>query len=276
MKYAKKFSASALTTYISCPLKFYFQYVGRLKELDETEETIEGGLLGTILHEAMQSLYNGHQTISAADFGKIKLQIPVAVDAAIKLHYTDADRLEGKNILMRNVLIELVEHIIEHDKKSAPLTIKNLEQEIFFHLPVLKNKSVILYGIIDRVDNVQGALRIIDYKTGKVQDAVSSSVSELFTSPDYKEQFQAFFYSWLYHSNHKTSAIKAGLYRLKKVSEGVKYINEGEVITAEQFGEFEVQLKNLLSEIFNPEIPFSQTDDEKRCLYCSFKDICNR
>jgi hypothetical protein len=276
VKYAKKFSASALTTYISCSLKFYFQYIAKLKELEETDETIEGGLLGTILHEAMQGLYKGHQTITAEDFEKIRLQISAAVDAAIKEHYSDSDRLEGKNILMRNVLIELVERIVEHDKKSAPMLLKSLEQDIHFDFPVLQNKSVILYGIIDRVDITGNALRIIDYKTGKVEDAVSSSVTELFSSPDYKEQFQTFFYSWLYHSNHNSIAIKAGLYRLKKVSEGVRYINEGEAITQEQFAEFEVQLKTLLSDIFNKEIPFSQTDDEKRCLYCAFKDICNR
>jgi hypothetical protein len=276
IKYARKFSASALTTYISCSLKFYFQYVAKLKEQEETEETIESGLLGKILHEAMHGLYKGHNTIAASDVEKIKSQAPVAVDAAIKLHYSDTDRLEGKNILMRNVLIELVERIIDHDKESAPITIKNLEQEIFLHVPVRQNKSVTVYGIIDRVDTANGSLRIIDYKTGKVEDANASSIAELFTSPDFKEQFQTFFYSWLYHSNNKPTAIKAGLYRLKKVSEGIKYINNGEVITTEQFSEFEIQLKNILSEIFNAEMPFVQTEDEKRCIYCSFKDICNR
>jgi hypothetical protein len=276
LKYSRKFSASALTTYISCSLKFYFQYIAKLKEIEDTEETIEGSLLGTILHEAMHKLYAPYKTIQASDFDKIKKDITANVDAAIKEHFSNAELLEGKNLLMRNVLIELVEHIVANDKRSAPLTIKSLEHEIAVSIPVASGRPVTLYGIIDRVDSVNGITRIVDYKTGKTEDRKSEGVQSLFSSPDYKEDFQTFFYSYLLHSQKSEHAIKAGLFRLKKVSEGIKYINKGEVITSEQFDEFESHLKNLLAEIFNPDVAFTQTEDEKRCLYCSFKDFCNR
>jgi hypothetical protein len=40
--------------------------------------------------------------------------------------------------------------------------------------------------------------------------------------------------------------------------------------------EFEVRLKELLEELFNPEGKFDQTDVMETCRYCSYKNICHR
>ena len=40
--------------------------------------------------------------------------------------------------------------------------------------------------------------------------------------------------------------------------------------------EFTARLNNLIEEIFNPDIPFSQTENEAICKWCAFKDICRR
>lgn len=43
--------------------------------------------------------------------------------------------------------------------------------------------------------------------------------------------------------------------------------------------EFEQRLSNMLNEIFDPDIPFTQcSEDEadKACKYCDFKTICKR
>jgi len=289
LKYVKKFSASALIQYITCPLRFYLQYIAKLKEQEEPEENIESALFGKILHEAMNMIYKPFRIITEKDFEKIIAQVEKAADEAIKLHFrTTADRLEGKNILMRNVIIELLRQIVAFDRSQAPLTIRYLEKEFAHQVAINSNDGkVILYGIFDRVDEKEGCLRVVDYKTGRKDLKTMKTIDQLFLSPDYKEQFQAFFYSWLLknsssgNSNGATATatatvIKAGLFRLQQVTQGINYINDGNAISNEQFSEFESQLKNLLDEIFNPEIPFAQTSDEARCTYCAFKDICNR
>ena len=60
------------------------------------------------------------------------------------------------------------------------------------------------------------------------------------------------------------------------MSDGMIMLNDDQPFSAEQFQEFETGLKELISSIFNPEIPFTQTDDETRCTYCAFKEICGR
>ena len=63
---------------------------------------------------------------------------------------------------------------------------------------------------------------------------------------------------------------------MKSIKDGISYLNDGEEITDLKLQEFESFLKNLIGEIMNAAIPFSQTDDEKRCEYCPYKEICNR
>jgi hypothetical protein len=44
----------------------------------------------------------------------------------------------------------------------------------------------------------------------------------------------------------------------------------------ELLGEFEARLKKLLEEMFDPSIPFVQTENTKNCEYCPFRGICYR
>ncbi len=40
--------------------------------------------------------------------------------------------------------------------------------------------------------------------------------------------------------------------------------------------EFEAALDNTLTEIYNPDVPFTQCEDTKACKLCDFARICNR
>ena len=50
-------SASAVNTYLDCPLKFYFSVVEGIREEEEVSETIESNIFGSILHKVMEELY---------------------------------------------------------------------------------------------------------------------------------------------------------------------------------------------------------------------------
>jgi len=63
---------------------------------------------------------------------------------------------------------------------------------------------------------------------------------------------------------------------LKKVNEGIQWLNHGQVIPIAGFSEFEKQLTQVLQELFDETVPFTQTDDTDRCRYCAYKEICQR
>ncbi|MBU2650287.1 MAG: PD-(D/E)XK nuclease family protein, partial [Bacteroidetes bacterium] len=53
----KGISPSALSTYIRCPLRFYYQYVLRIEDRIEGTESMDAALLGTLVHDTLYRLY---------------------------------------------------------------------------------------------------------------------------------------------------------------------------------------------------------------------------
>ena len=54
----RSLSPSAINTWLSCRMKFYFQYVNRLREPESVSADIDPAMLGNILHDIMKNLYS--------------------------------------------------------------------------------------------------------------------------------------------------------------------------------------------------------------------------
>jgi ATP-dependent helicase/DNAse subunit B len=136
-------------------------------------------------------------------------------------------------------------------------------------------------GRIDRIDERKGITTIIDYKTGNVQFRKIGKLTPgeyfdmIFENPKYKENFQAYCYAFLYLNNHTGKDVSIAIYPLRKMSEGLKYLNEDN-IPGSELVLFEERLKKLLENIFDPAVPFTKTSDTERCKYCAYKSICYR
>lgn len=94
-------SPSMLNTYLDCSLKYYFQYILKLKKEEELSEQMDPLCFGTIFHEAAQYLYvalilkkNGlrhsHQDILAS-MDNIR-----TFNRALEIQDSSADRLNGR------------------------------------------------------------------------------------------------------------------------------------------------------------------------------------
>ena len=101
-EYSVKFSASALISYITCPLKFYFQYIAKIREQEEAEENMEAATFGKILHRTMQLLYGETNNLTESVFAQLEKRIPDAIDLAIKEEFSGNDLLESDCALWRN------------------------------------------------------------------------------------------------------------------------------------------------------------------------------
>ncbi len=269
-------SPTALIAYISCPLRFYFRYVAGMKEPDEQEENMEAATFGNVLHKTMELLYNGITTVDDRIINKVKAAINDRVDEAIHQEFVSINQLEGKNILLRNVLRELVSRIVESDRKNIPFKILQLEKDVSRPFILGDGKEVRLYGKVDRVDEKENIVRIIDYKSGKVGKKKPDSLEDYFTDPQMKEQFQAMYYAFLARNVYQGKQIKSGLLIMRDMNEGIWFLNKDNVFSEDQFAEFETLLRTKLEEIFSPDVPFNQTIDDTRCNYCAFKSLCNR
>jgi hypothetical protein len=190
--------------------------------------------------------------------------------------------VKGKNYLLKGVLKKLVLDVLDNDIKDAPFNDMKVEETLNTVLEFeYNNKStdISLYGRADRIDCRDGIYRIIDYKTGKKEfksqknDLFEEIVKKLFSDVSYRENFQAYFYSYLYKKNNPDKQLKVGLYMVRDIKNGIKFLNK-ETISDEEINSFENSLKLLFNDIFDINKPFSQTEDEDHCKYCSFNKLC--
>ena len=91
---------------------------------------------------------------------------------------------------------------------------------------------------------------------------------------------QLFIYGLFYLQENPGKLVSPAIYYLRliynRLEPVIKYnqhpINDLSLLLPE----FKQHFDALLEEIFNPDIPFTQTKNERSCLWCPFKELCNR
>lgn len=278
------FSASSLNTYITCSLKFYFQQIADIKEPDEMVDEVDAGVLGDIFHEAMKHLYTQGKgtTVNAATLALWEKQ----VDELLLAQYRDkfAGNLQkptGKNVLNYNYLRTSALAILTQEQALQPFIVKRLEEE--YRSPFTWNNNgqpftVQLKGLLDREDERSGMPTILDYKTGSLLDLKGNGVAQpeqLRKNPKKKAIVQGLVYAWLFLQKNEAEAVEVGFYHLRDLQDGPKWLSK-EPLTRAGLEPFVHFLGNLLTEIYDPSIPFTQTTDHKQCGYCPYAAICER
>lgn len=285
-------SASAVNTYLDCPLKFYFSVVEGIREEEEVSETIESNIFGSILHKVMEELYQPFcgKMVTADLLKAIRKDTPMLMGAVARafaeiFFKTDIVRpLTGQNFLIGEMIRKYVEKVLERDAKLTPFRYIESEKKIKSLFPLADKSEIQLKGFIDRIDEVRDAVRIIDYKSGSGTTQFTS-VEALFDKEDKdraKAVMQVFMYAWMYGAK----AIQPGIYYMRTLfspsfDSGIyrrtdRFKTE-QVLDFDNYRtDFENSLRNCLDEIFDTETPFRQTPNGKACMYCPFKDICGK
>ena len=295
----EKISATAITTYMGCQLQFFYKYIAKIKEPDTISENLEASQIGSIFHQVMEWFYQqltaSHPLISSESIRVKRKDIPnLCKQALAKELYKNKDHIYKPNsmqLIILRIVEEYVDAVLLHDEQIAPFRIIELEnkKDYKYRFPIeLKGSrhEVLLYGIIDRVDEKDGVTRIVDYKTGGQDEVKFSCLDDLF-EPEGKKQnkamVQTLFYTFIYEQVKKLKHIEPNLYIIRKMKkEGTLFFNGGRggkvYLQAEHLeelkGGFHVQLRSMLEELFNQDIPFSDSVSKMNCGYCPYKEIC--
>ena len=277
------FSPSALNTYISCKLKFYFQYVLKLNKEKEIEASVESNTFGSIVHDTLEEIYSPFKgKLIDTKILKSKLSnLDSLLSKYFLKHYKTKNISQGKNLLIWEVSKKYVQNFVHSEiaeLKDKQRKIRNLEQNISLEINT-GTSQVLLKGIIDRIDSdaFDKSIRIIDYKTGKVEakDLKPKDINLLATDNKYSKAFQVLFYKYLYLDTLELDGneIETGIISLRNLSAGFLKI---QLKTENLMEEFEGLLFSIIDEIFDSECDFEQTDNADACTYCDYKNICNR
>ncbi len=292
-------SPSALNTYLSCSLRFYYRYVAHLKMPDEMAEDVDSRLLGNILHHAMEALYKPLEgkSISAETLKAIAADKPKILDAinrSMAREYYHDDTLpdeateNGKLMLLHDVTLKYIQQIINYDISQAPFTLEGTEIKFEHPLPIEsggETATLTLGGIIDRMDRKGNALYVVDYKTGAVKNEFKS-IAALFGADNKQHNpavLQVMLYSVLLKQKYPEREVVPQLYFMRELyNKDVNFSitdkeNKCTVDSIAPYAEnFTATLTTTLSELFNPAVPFSQTSDLDTCTYCDYRQLCSR
>ena len=288
---ARGFSPSLLNRYRSCSLQFYFHAIAGLKETEEVEETIGADVLGNTIHEVLEILYTPFigKKIASRDIKEFKKQVETLTVSVFEKEYNRAEISYGKNLLTVKVAIKFINNFLDaevraveaFEKSGAPLIIKALEQPLEMQMDV-GGQIVKLQGKSDRIDSVGSLTRIIDYKTGMAEnkELKLEDWSTIQTDATLAKSFQLLMYALLYQRMNPaiTDNMVSGIITFRQLSAGLKPVQIGNVhsLNVSLLDEFSEQLHHLLSQIFDQNKEFTQTDEPDNCIYCAFRGICNR
>ena len=283
-------SPTSISCYLKCPLKFYLKYIEKIND-DIPQELIQSNVIGTIIHAALENLYKyfGSDDITLERYQEVyaKYFNDALKKALADNNFPNGLPHSGFNYLSSKMMDKMIENFIKQEikflKANKSMKIIGLEENLFASIYVPEHKTnVNLTGNADRIDQVGNTIRIIDYKSGSVNDSdvvIKKNVNEL---KDLSEKsLQLLIYKYLYKKAHNDIAaddIEPGIIGLRKISKGIFSLsNNSSLFIGENLIEdFESKLSAIYNEILDKDIPFRQTEDENKCLNCSFVDICKR
>ncbi|MCF0197300.1 MAG: PD-(D/E)XK nuclease family protein, partial [Bacteroidaceae bacterium] len=307
-------SPSAINRFMQCQLMFYFMDVARIREPRDPSEGIDASLRGTIFHDTAEAIYKdiirrkGCNTIDAATLGELlgdkgKNLLPYLrivfdavyfhpvderdktrhIDQAVANGHQPLNPYQGGEIIERDVILNYLRYLLQYDQRHAPFAMLEMEKEVDFHMQIQTPDgpiSVRTGGRVDRIDEKDGTLRIVDYKTGNPDHVKKTkSIEEIFERgakhPGYF--LQALLYALAVHKQQPDKPLRAALLFPAKATDA--NYSPDLVIGGDDLrtilDEFEKELTLVVSEIFNTD-EFRQTTETKTCDYCDLRMLCGR
>ncbi len=299
----KGLSPSALSTYLNCSLKYYLRYIVQIKD-ESVEEDVGANDIGTVIHDTLELLFadylphDGNQVIINKDLfdKKIKTQWEKKLAEAMAKVFPKGFPDVGFNYLNHVTIEQQLKNYLEYTSKQlahGDLIILETEGELRACLKTGQGDYV-FSGRADRIDRFGGVIRVIDYKTGHVDNAdlklpirhhSDSDLDYLRTIPD--KALQLLMYKYMYLKEHHTQEpVEGAIHGLKYAhtvefslskatpkddDANVDFLEDRSFIT-----DMEAMLEAVVEEMLDTKKPFEQTKDDDKCKYCEFKLICKR
>ena len=294
LKKITKLSPTSISTYLRCSLQYYWKYIMNIN-CDEVNEEIQMNVIGSIIHNTLDELYRnfGNEIVTESKFLEVRSQYldKCYQNALRNNNFRNGLPKTGFNSIIASVIDTMISRFLDNEHnivKENSLRILCTEKELSFHL-----NNVELHGFADRIDLLNDKLRVIDYKTGSVNPydvSISANAKQLQDMHD--KSIQLIMYKYLFIKMLNSNAlgldealiahieeenIVPGIIALQKMSNGVFELKVNNADLANDFeAQCDIMFEQLISDIFDKNNPFTQTDDTKVCGYCSFRNICKR
>jgi len=205
-------SPSSINTYMQCPRKYFFIYNLKLP----TKPSIHL-VRGSVAHSALENFFTLDSNAISDMKNDYRNTFQIIITELLKKYWDESknkfnvlrmpeSELEGYYVETKNMLLNWMNQFCD---KIESFTAKGFsfidsfnklkpETEILY-----KDEDLMVRGYIDAIENIDGEIRLMDYKTSK----------NPYISDAYKTQLAI--YALLYEIKHSKRPQKVGIYFLK-------------------------------------------------------------
>lgn len=276
-------SPSSINSYLACPLNWYYTRIADIPDKPVIEEEISEATRGTIVHHVLEELYKPfcgtNQHLSAADIDQFFTQYTALTNESFAREYNKFGYRFGANHIIYLSSVEMVKRFLDFEKvdlhKNGDLKIHDLEEMYRRQLSVELDGEVVpvlFKGLIDRIDERNGVIRVIDYKSGtvdpkQIQDPDKLHPDRLADSEIPSDKLlQLGLYIWLCQPHFAQKEIEAGIFALTAPTNRSIFINPA--ANPDWSANFEAFLKAIVIDLLNPKKPLTHQPEARYCNWC--------
>lgn len=276
----KGISPSALSTFLTCPLDYYYKYILGMSPLDETEESLQAHTFGSITHEALENLYKPFlgEFLSTGIINKIAENAERELQKSFAMQKFQIKT--GKNHLIYQVALQYIQNFLvfeknrikkTKDKIQLLLLEKSFECSLDFQFPDKNPMKVKLKGKADRIEKEGNLIRIIDFKTGGFKDSdLNIKSPEDFLLPEKSKALQLMMYSLIFNTAYPQNKMIPSIFLLRLPSKGFLTFSKNTLgLEQEEIDEGRKVVKKAISALFDQDLPFRHSADASYCNFCS-------
>lgn len=291
-------SASALKSYLTCPLSFYLKYVKGMRDDEEPLGYITPAQLGDIFHHTMMNIYGQYsgkvisaQVINSLLSGNaIERMVTSEIDNVVYHSKIPVENRSTEAKINGAIICKQVRKMLEAERdcycNNSTFDYVAGEEEVKGPWAITDELTVNFKMQIDRIDRLGSEeLRFIDYKTGSDELSVGSDLKNLFSGKHSCQGiFQLMLYAEAYKDMEKSVNVKQihlAIHSLRKITtsgkiENLTYNRKPLPPYPKLDPEFRDMLNVTVESIFDRNIPFKQCADLDNCKYCKFTQLCGR
>lgn len=304
---ALRVSPSAIKTYLTCPMKYYLQHIRGISSTQESGIVMQNNELGTLVHGALHAIYRHVLGDRLPAEVTADMEAALLSDETMKYgleqgfeelnneyrsrHETTSDFfLPEEHKAETLVAREHIRNVLLADittAKTQGLRIVSMEKPYYFTLSVPEVGEVQVGGYIDRLDIVNGHLRILDYKSGRPADQFPRTMAELFAQDTkHGNMLQALIYCLACLDKENSCKVNAEgrpvmpalYYTSKKQFDPTLKLGEAPLLdfTGQQQDEFRQLLADKVREMRTTTEYSKRKSGDRLCDSCPFRVLCGR
>jgi len=299
---------SHLNMFVNCSMQYYFNRLVQVSDAEAVEEKLGTDKFGEWIHKTLENidreLSSRNWLVHREDVEALLESLPVRLKKEFDEAFGGYEGDTGMNHLLYKVAGKILHRFFQHQlaHENFPVEVLGLEEYVSTTFTTVvggKPVEVKMSGKIDRIDRVGDQIRVIDYKTGKIEgrdlDIKAEAIEETLLHDGKADKVrQLWLYKYIVARNmvqekglrldnrvvEGKHQVVSGIYSFRNIDEGLLQnrlvFTPGDESPEAFVAHSEQYLGQLVAQMLDPTQPFEKTTNLEVCAWCAYKGICSR